>query len=76
MIEPRQVGAQTYLRAFHDEVLQHSNGKKPLVDVRSPKEYSGELLHMPPGTPHAVRAPEPFSMLLTLVRERPAGPGQ
>ena len=24
----------------------HSDQKKPLIDVRSPKEYSGELLHM------------------------------
>jgi thiosulfate/3-mercaptopyruvate sulfurtransferase len=42
-------------RAFRDDVMQHigfRNGKKeadgkPLVDVRSPGEYSGELLHMP-----------------------------
>jgi len=43
------------LRAFRDEVVKHigyerlnkiSEGK-PLVDVRSPGEYSGELLHMP-----------------------------
>ncbi|PWB75046.1 MAG: sulfurtransferase [Anaerolineales bacterium] len=35
------------IRAFRDEVLRHSNDRKPLVDVRSPKEYTGELLHMP-----------------------------
>jgi thiosulfate/3-mercaptopyruvate sulfurtransferase len=43
------------LRAFRDEVLKHIGyeGRKkvseggPLVDVRSPGEYSGELLHMP-----------------------------
>jgi len=35
------------IRAFRDEVLKQSNDKKPLVDVRSPKEYSGELTHMP-----------------------------
>jgi thiosulfate/3-mercaptopyruvate sulfurtransferase len=33
------------LRAFKDDVLAHLG--KPLVDVRSPGEYSGELLHMP-----------------------------
>ena len=33
------------IRAFRDEVLAHIG--KPLVDVRSPGEYSGELLHMP-----------------------------
>jgi thiosulfate/3-mercaptopyruvate sulfurtransferase len=34
------------LRAFKDDVLAHI-GKGPLVDVRSPGEYSGELSHMP-----------------------------
>ncbi len=35
------------IRAFRDEVLAHVESDKPLVDVRSPQEYSGELLHMP-----------------------------
>jgi thiosulfate/3-mercaptopyruvate sulfurtransferase len=35
------------IRAFRDEVLKQSNSRKPLVDVRSPKEYSGELISMP-----------------------------
>jgi len=39
--------ADKSIRAFRDEVLAHSNAKKALVDVRSPKEYSGEMLHMP-----------------------------
>lgn len=39
--------ADQSIRAFRDEVLQQSNAKKPLVDVRSPKEYSGELISMP-----------------------------
>jgi len=30
---------------------------------------AGEILHLPPGTPHAVQAIVPFSMLLTLIRE-------
>lgn len=33
------------IRAFKDDVLAHLGA--PLVDVRSPGEYSGELLHMP-----------------------------
>ncbi len=33
------------IRAFKDDVLAHLG--KPLIDVRSPGEYSGELLHMP-----------------------------
>lgn len=35
------------IRAFRDEVLQHMKAGMPLVDVRSPQEYTGELLHMP-----------------------------
>jgi len=35
----------TQIRAFQDQVLAHLG--KPLIDVRSPGEYTGELLHMP-----------------------------
>jgi len=35
------------IRAFREQVFAHIDARKPLVDVRSPKEYSGELLHMP-----------------------------
>lgn len=38
------------IRAFRDQVLHHIAGDNPLVDVRSPQEFSGELLHMP-GSP-------------------------
>jgi len=34
------------IRAFRDDVMNHLSSKNPLIDVRSPKEYSGELLHM------------------------------
>ncbi len=34
------------IRAFRDDVLAHVQAKLPLVDVRSPGEYKGELLHM------------------------------
>jgi thiosulfate/3-mercaptopyruvate sulfurtransferase len=34
------------IRAFREDVLAHLEKKLPLVDVRSPGEYSGELLHM------------------------------
>ena len=33
------------IRAFKDDVLVHIG--KPMIDVRSPGEFSGELLHMP-----------------------------
>jgi thiosulfate/3-mercaptopyruvate sulfurtransferase len=47
--------ARPEFRAFRDEVVKHIGYKGrqkvgdggPLVDVRSPGEYSGELLHMP-----------------------------
>jgi thiosulfate/3-mercaptopyruvate sulfurtransferase len=34
------------IRALRDDVLVHIAGGKPLVDVRSPAEFKGELLHM------------------------------
>ncbi len=34
------------IRAFREEVLQHQAQGKPLIDVRSPGEFKGELLHM------------------------------
>ena len=33
------------IRAFRDDVLAHLG--KPMIDVRSPEEYSGERTHMP-----------------------------
>jgi thiosulfate/3-mercaptopyruvate sulfurtransferase len=35
------------IRAYRDQVMAHISAGRPLVDVRSPGEYSGELLHMP-----------------------------
>ena len=37
----------TKIRAFREEVLAHVKAGRPLVDVRSPQEYSGERTHMP-----------------------------
>ena len=34
------------IRAFRDEVLVHSQAGRPLIDVRSTKEYTGERTHM------------------------------
>lgn len=39
--------ADKSIRAFRDDIFKHLETKQPLVDVRSPKEYSGELTHMP-----------------------------
>lgn len=35
------------IRAFRDDVMTHVQRGLPLVDVRSPAEFSGERLHMP-----------------------------
>ncbi|HKV08865.1 MAG TPA: sulfurtransferase [Thermoanaerobaculia bacterium] len=35
------------IRAFRDEVLRHVQTEKPLIDVRTPDEYTGKKLHMP-----------------------------
>ena len=38
----------TRIRVFRDQVLRHVAEKAgPLIDVRSPPEYSGERMHMP-----------------------------
>jgi thiosulfate/3-mercaptopyruvate sulfurtransferase len=38
----------TRIRAFRDQVLRHvADESGPLIDVRSPQEYSGERMHMP-----------------------------
>ncbi len=42
-----QQRADYKVRAFRDQVLQHVQANGPLIDVRSPGEYAGELLHMP-----------------------------
>ncbi|HEY4130262.1 MAG TPA: sulfurtransferase [Gemmatimonadaceae bacterium] len=36
----------THTRAFRDDVLAHALGKRPLIDVRSPDEFSGKKTHM------------------------------
>jgi thiosulfate/3-mercaptopyruvate sulfurtransferase len=35
------------IRAFRSDVEQHMKAQKPMVDVRSPQEFSGERTHMP-----------------------------
>ena len=39
-------GPDLSIRAFREEVMSHARARKPLIDVRSPGEYSGELTHM------------------------------
>ncbi|MDH4470676.1 MAG: sulfurtransferase [Verrucomicrobiae bacterium] len=35
------------IRAFFENTLVHSHQRRPLIDVRSPGEFSGEITHMP-----------------------------
>lgn len=35
------------IRAFADDTLAHMKAKLPLIDVRSPGEFKGEVTHMP-----------------------------
>lgn len=44
-VPPKRLDAE--IRAFYDQTLAHVQAKLPMVDVRSPKEFSGELTHMP-----------------------------
>lgn len=47
---PIKQRADYKIRALRDQVLDHISHNQPLVDVRSPQEFRGELLHMP-GSP-------------------------
>ncbi|MCH8029030.1 MAG: sulfurtransferase [Candidatus Dadabacteria bacterium] len=42
----RVSGINNSIRAFRDDVKAHTALNSPLIDVRSPKEYTGELVHM------------------------------
>jgi thiosulfate/3-mercaptopyruvate sulfurtransferase len=35
------------IRAFREDVFRQIEKRAPLIDVRTPQEYRGELLHMP-----------------------------
>jgi len=37
---------ESAIRAFRDEVFEHSKRGRPLIDVRSSKEFTGERTHM------------------------------
>lgn len=39
-------GINRSIRAFREEVVKHIGSNNPLIDVRSPQEFTGELLHM------------------------------
>jgi quercetin dioxygenase-like cupin family protein len=77
-----QGGVRVTLFAFAagQQLTEHATPARALVQVLSGAcEFSlagkktplraGDLLHMPPGLPHAVLATEAFSMLLITIRE-------
>lgn len=43
----RAAPANPAIRAFREDIFRQIESGQPLVDVRSPQEYTGELLHMP-----------------------------
>lgn len=64
--------------AVGQELTEHTSTRRAFIQILSGRcEFSlggqwhsleaGAFLHMPPNTPHAVKATESFSMLLTLV---------
>jgi|SRR6516164_700047 quercetin dioxygenase-like cupin family protein len=73
--------SRTVLFGFAEgqELSEHTSTQHALIQVLSGEcEFSlagkphqlksGDLLYMPPGLPHAVKARRQFSMLLTLIR--------
>jgi quercetin dioxygenase-like cupin family protein len=67
------------------ELSEHTSTSQALIQVLSGRcEFTldgkphalkaGDLLHMPPNLPHAVKATEKFSMLLTLLKPAEAAP--
>jgi len=44
---PVPEGPDLSIRAFRDEVLAHQQQDGPMVDVRSPEEFRGEITHLP-----------------------------
>jgi quercetin dioxygenase-like cupin family protein len=57
--------------APYDTVVQILDGEADLVIAGKPvKARAGELVIMPSGVPHAVRAVQRVKMLLTMIREK------
>lgn len=76
----KTTGGKTVLFAFDagQELTEHTNPNHALIQVlngslqltlgRRPETLApGQLLHLPPQLPHAVRADEPTTFLLTLL---------
>src|SRR5579862_2790213 len=44
-VPPRRFDPE--IRAFYDQTLAHMEAKLPMIDLRSPGEFRGEITHMP-----------------------------
>ena len=44
-VPPRRFDPE--IRAFYDQTLAHMEAKRPMIDVRSPGEFKGDVTHMP-----------------------------
>jgi quercetin dioxygenase-like cupin family protein len=77
----RTASARTVLFGFSEgqELTEHTSTQRALIQILSGEcEFllrgkahllrGGDLLHMPPNAPHAVKATKQFSMLLTLFK--------
>jgi quercetin dioxygenase-like cupin family protein len=54
----------------HDALVQILEGSASITVGGTPHEVeAGEVLLLPADIPHALTAPEPFKMLLTMIRE-------
>jgi quercetin dioxygenase-like cupin family protein len=85
----REANMRVVLFGFAEgqELTEHTSTQQALIQVLSGEcEFSlagkphrmksGDLLHMPPNLPHAVKATSQFSMLLTLTPPANSAPGQ
>ena len=58
-----------------DALVHVLDGKAEITIGGTPHRLAaGELILMPAGIPHALRAPTPFKMVLTMLRDKPAEP--
>jgi quercetin dioxygenase-like cupin family protein len=81
----RTANSRTVLFGFAEgqELTEHTSTQSAVVQILTGEcEFSldgklqvakaGDLIYMPPNLPHAVKATQPFSMLLTLSQPAPA----
>jgi quercetin dioxygenase-like cupin family protein len=80
LLQANDVRVTLFSFAAGQELTTHTNRRRALIQVLGgtgeflfndhwEQLSAGALLHLPPNHPHAVRAREPFTMLLTLSSE-------